>query len=43
MKKELLGISFDISNNELTDEAWDYAKDNIEGEFGDYNIKKNLF
>lgn len=40
---QYIGKLFDISNNELTDEAWDYAKDNIDGEFGDYNIKKNLF
>lgn len=38
-----IGGLFDVSNNRLTDESWENAKDNINGEFGDYNIKKNLF
>lgn len=34
---------FDISHNELTDKAWEYAKENIDGEFGVHNIFDNKF
>lgn len=38
-----IGGIFDISNNILDDEAWDYAKEHIDAEFGDYKISKNKF
>ena len=34
---------FDFSDNELTDEAWEYAKENIDGEFVDYRLSNNYF
>ena len=34
---------FDFSDNELTDEAWEYAKENIDGEFADYRLSNNYF
>jgi len=38
-----IGGTFNISSNNFTDESWEYAKDNIDAEFRDYNIKKNKF
>lgn len=38
-----IGGCFNISDNEFTDEAWDYAKENIDAEFGDYKITGNRF
>lgn len=40
-----IGGLFDISNNELTDDAWEYAKEHMprETEFGDYKIPNNKF
>ena len=34
---------FNFANNDFTDEAWEYAKDNIDGEFADYNHNGNKF
>lgn len=38
-----IGGLFDVSNNILDDNAWDYAKEHIDAEFGDYKISKNKF
>lgn len=38
-----IGGIFDISNNILDDNAWDYAKEHIDAEFGDYKISNNKF
>jgi len=38
-----IGGIFDISDNILDDNAWDYAKEHINAEIGDYNISKNKF
>lgn len=34
---------FNFTNNEFTDEAWEYAKENIDGEFADYKHSGNKF
>ena len=38
-----IGGCFNFANNELTDEAWEYCRDNIDGEFCDYNHNGNKF
>ena len=39
-----IGGIFDFSNNNLDDAAWDYIKNTIDGEFGDYKgTKTNKF
>ena len=38
-----IGGIFDFSNNELTDDSWEYAKNNIDSEFGDYKLTNNYF
>lgn len=38
-----IGGCFNIANNDFTDEAWEYAKENIDAEFRDYNISRNKF
>lgn len=38
-----IGGLFDLSNNSFDDNSWDYAKENIEAEFGDYKITNNKF
>ena len=38
-----IGGVLNISNNSFTDESWEYAKNNIDSDFRDYNIKKNKF
>jgi hypothetical protein len=38
-----IGGVLNISNNNFTDESWEYAKNNIDADFRDYNIKKNKF
>lgn len=38
-----IGGCFNIANNEFDDTAWEYAKENIDGEFCDYNIANNKF
>ncbi len=38
-----IGGCFNIANNEFDDAAWEYAKENIDGEFCDYNIANNKF
>ena len=38
-----IGGIFDVSNNILDDSAWDYAKEHIDAEFGDYKISNNKF
>ena len=38
-----IGGIFDMSNNILDDNAWDYAKEHIDAEFGDYKISNNKF
>lgn len=40
---QYIGGCFNIANNEFDDAAWEYARDNIEGEFCDYNISNNRF
>ena len=38
-----IGGCFNFANNELTDEAWEYCRDYIDGEFCDYNHNGNKF
>ena len=38
-----IGGLFDFSDNDLTDDSWEYSKTNIEGEFTDYNSRNNMF
>ncbi len=38
-----IGGVFDLSNNVFDDNAWEYAKEHIESEFGDYKISNNKF
>lgn len=40
---KFIGGLFDFSNNDLTDDSWEYVKDNIDGEFTDYNNRNNKF
>lgn len=38
-----IGGVLNISSNNFTDESWEYAKNNIDADVRDYNIKKNKF
>lgn len=40
---DYIGGTFNIADNEFTDESWEYAKEHIESEFNDYNIRGNRF